>query len=114
MAIVFDSSTLILLAKAELLRMVVGRSTVPIPSRVRAECLVKDSFDAILIGELVKEGKVTVEKVDADKATEKLMADFRLARGEAESLYLAMMKRCLLAVDDGVDIKAFGFSTRSL
>jgi predicted nucleic acid-binding protein len=106
MEVVFDSSTLILLAKTDLLRRLSGETGIVIPPKVRSESLAKDSFDAALIRSLVEEGRIQVEKVGLTKAVRKLMKDFRIERGEAEALWLAKERNCVLAVDDGPTIKA--------
>ncbi len=60
MEIVFDASTLILLAKIELLREITEEVKVIIPGKVKAECLSKKTIDAILISTLIKEKKIEV------------------------------------------------------
>ncbi len=106
MMVAFDSSTLILLAKTEILRIVTSEMEALIPVQVKTECLIKESGDAALIAQLIKDAAVRVERVGSGKAVEKLMVDFMVARGEAEALWLARTKRCVLAVDDVVTIKA--------
>ncbi|MGQ3684734.1 MAG: hypothetical protein ACUBOA_06975 [Candidatus Loosdrechtia sp.] len=49
MEAVFDASTLILLAKIELLREITEKAEVIIPAKVRSECLLKEDIDATLI-----------------------------------------------------------------
>ena len=99
---VFDSSTLILLAKIDTLRMVTEDVHAFIPARVRTECLAKETFDAAMIAEK----KITVERAGPDAAVRKLARDFRIERGEAEALWLARKQQFVLAVDDGPTIKA--------
>ncbi len=106
MKIVFDASTLILLAKTELLREVTDESMVIIPEKVKAECSSKESVDALLIMTLVKEKKIEVEKAGNPKAVKKIQRDFRIGPGEAEALWLARKIDCPIAVDDGPTIKA--------
>lgn len=106
MSFVFDSSTLILLAKIEILRAVVEKEVVIIPGMVEKECLKKETFDARVIRTLVQEGKIRIEKVGARKEFTKLCKDFRIAQGEGEALYLAKLHGFPLAVDDGPTIKA--------
>lgn len=103
---VFDSSTLILLAKIDLLRECAEEMSVVIPPKVKEECLVKDSLDALLIKTLIAEGKIKVEKAGNQEAVRKLQADFRIEAGEAQALWLAKRLGCPLAVDDGPTIKA--------
>lgn len=98
MKIVFDASTLILLAKTELLREVTDESKIIIPEKVKAECSSKESIDALLISTLIKENKIEVEKAGNLKAVKKIQTDFRIGPGEAEALWLARRLDCPIAV----------------
>jgi len=106
MEIVFDASTLILLAKIELLREVTREVKVIIPEKVKAECLLKEGIDAILISTLIKEKKIEVKKAGDKEAIKKIQRDFRIEVGEAETLWLAKRLNCPIAVDNGPTIKA--------
>lgn len=106
MKIVFDSSTLILLAKTTLLRDIMEDVNVIIPEKVKSECLLKEGIDAKLISVLIKEQKIKVKKSGSAEAITKIQQDFRIEAGEAESLWLARKLNCPLAVDDGPAIKA--------
>ena len=105
MKIVFDSSTLILLAKTELLGIVSEDIQIIIPKMVKAECTCKDTFDARLISSLIANGKVKVATVKKEPV-EKLCKDFKIHIGEAEALVLALKIKLPLAVDDLPTIKA--------
>lgn len=102
--IVFDASTLILLAKVELLRRVVEAVEVVIPAGVERESTMKDTFDARLVRALIEEGRIKVATETGRVA--QIMEDFRLAEGEAQALSLARARRAILATDDGLAIKA--------
>src|SRR3989338_7892287 len=105
MKMVFDSSTLILLAKTELLGAVSDGIKIIIPKIVRAECTCKDTFDAKLISALI--GNRKIEVIAANKeAVSMLCRDFRIHVGEAESLAIALRRKLPLAVDDLPTIKA--------
>lgn len=108
--IVFDSSTLILLAKVELLDDFLGdyRGKVLIPGEVEKEsCTRKNSFDALLIRKRIQEKRIGVVKVSNAELCGQLMKDFRLCRGEAEALVLAIEKKVkLVATDDKNAIRA--------
>jgi len=106
MEIVFDASTLILLAKIELLREIVEEIRVIIPQKVKAECVSKESVDTILISTLIREKKIVVKEVRNAEAIKKIQMDFRIEAGEAEALWLARKLKCPIAVDDGPTIKA--------
>jgi len=103
---IFDSSTLILLAKIDLLRESAEGASIVIPPKVKEECLLKDSLDALLIRTLIAEGKIKVEKAGNREAVRKLQADFRIEEGEAQALWLGKRLGCPLAVDDGPTTKA--------
>ena len=105
MSLVFDASTLILLAKTTLLRDVTKLTQVQIPTVVEEECLAKSSFDAALIKQLIQERRITVQKEVAESGFKKLMEDFRIGSGEASALLLARTKELPLAIDDGQAIK---------
>jgi len=106
MKMVFDSSTLILLAKIDLLRESAEDISIVIPPKVKEECLFKESLDALLIKTLIAEGKIKVEKAGNQEAVRKLRADFRIEAGEAQALWLGKRLGVPLAVDDGPTIKA--------
>ena len=106
MEIVFDASTLILLAKIELLREITGEINVIIPEKVKSECLLKEGMDATLISTLIRETKIIVKKAGNAEAIKKIQHDFRIETGEAEALWLARRLDCAIAVDDGPTIKA--------
>jgi hypothetical protein len=106
MQVVFDASTLILLAKIDLLREIAEEVKVIIPRKVKAECLSKEGMDALLISTLIKEKKIDVKEAGSSEAIKKIRMDFRIEGGEAEALWLARRLACPIAVDDGPTIKA--------
>ena len=105
MRIVFDSSTLILLAKIDMLRDVTLQTKAAIPKKVEQEVLAKKTPDAELARLLIHEGRLEVIQVRKE-VVRKLAEDFRLHAGEAEALALAIDLLAPLAVDDGPTIKA--------
>ena len=106
MELVFDASTLILLAKIDLLRKITDEVKIIIPEKVKVECLSKEGLDAMLISTLIKESKIEVKKAGNTKAIEKIKLDFRIETGEAAALWLARSLDAPLAVADGPTIKA--------
>ena len=108
--IVFDSSTLILLAKIELLDYFIDdyKGSVVIPREVEAECgHKKDSFDALMIQKRISEKKIDVSEGSNIVLCNKFMEDFSIDRGEAEAIVLALDKRAkIVGVDDRNAIKA--------
>lgn len=103
--IIFDSSTLILLAKIELLKEIARQLEVVISTEVERESTVKDTFDARLIKKLIEDGKIRVAKVEKEKEKKKLKDDFNIGEGEISALLLAKNKNFSLATDDGPTIK---------
>lgn len=106
MEIVFDSSTLILVAKIEILNIISEDIQIIVPEMVRSECTGKDLFDAKLISSLIKNGKIKVASVTKKESAEKLCRDFKIHIGEAEALALALKRNLPIAVDDLLSIKA--------
>ena len=105
--VVFDASTLILLAKTDLLQIWLSHVNTEIPEAVKKEALAKPgAYDAQLIGRLIKEGKIDVCKERGSDLAGQIERQFRIGKGEAAALALAKEKKCALAVDDGVAIKA--------
>lgn len=104
--IIFDSSTLILLAKITLLRDVANELKIIISRGVEKEVTEKQElFDSKLINELIKENKIT--KINAEqRITNRFMKDFNINKGEAETLVIARDKRGVIATDDKPSIKA--------
>jgi len=96
--IVFDSSTLILLAKIDLLERITSRFKVIITKEVKKESVNKECFDAKLIGRLIKEKKIKVGGITRERDKEKLEQDFNIEEGEASALLLAKAKNCPLAI----------------
>lgn len=108
--IVLDSSTLILLARAELLEKFIEScgQKVAIPKQVEKEsCAAKKSLDALLIQKAISEGSLSVMTVRNRKVYEKVRDDFALGKGEAEAIALAFAKKAkLVAIDDKSGINA--------
>jgi len=105
--IIFDASTLILLAKIGILKTIVQTQKILISEEVEKEATCKpELFDAKIIIELIKEGKIEVAKVKEQALLRKLGEDFAIAEGEASVLLLARQKKAILATDDGQAVKA--------
>jgi predicted nucleic acid-binding protein len=108
---VFDASTLILLAKAELLDLFLddfqGRPC--IPKAVEAESTGDPSRpDGALIRQRILEGRLEVKEVSQPRIVSRLLQDFRLGKGEAEALTLALEtgEAAVVATDDRNAIRA--------
>ena len=104
---VADSSTVILLARIELLRSVAERHPIQVTEEVFAECTVKKALDSRLIQALKEAGKIAIEPLTEEDQVllKKLRADFKLGRGEASALVLAHRQGLPLATDDRLAMK---------
>src|SRR4030042_2569417 len=105
----FDASTLILLAKIEMLDIFladVGRK-VAIPEKVKEEILAGSSPDGPMLEKLFQDRRIDVLKTKDRKLVRRLMEDFNIDEGEAETLTLAIQEKAsLVATDDKNAIKA--------
>ena len=109
--LIFDSSTLTLLAKAELLDVFLDDfpGTPLLPRAVEEESTRDLSRpDGLLIQRRIQEGRLAIEEVRQPKVYSRLAQDFRLGRGEAEALVLALEKegKVIVATDDRNAIRA--------
>ncbi|MFZ1084884.1 MAG: hypothetical protein WAN35_07965 [Terracidiphilus sp.] len=102
--IIFDSSTLILIAKVELLDVFlkgIGME-IAIPKAVEDECCGgKKTLDALFIRKALDESRIKVKGVRNRKLVTKLEEDFNMGRGESEAIALALEEKALLVgMDD--------------
>ncbi len=110
--LIFDSSTLILTAKIELLdaflKDVGMEMEVAIPRAVADECCGgKKTLDALIIRKVLDEFRIRVRSVRNRKLVAKLEEDFSLGRGESEAIALALQEKALLlGIDDKNGINA--------
>ena len=110
--IVFDSSTLILLAKIEMLELFISdyKGRLLIPEMVRAEVCIKGKEETPLITGLIAGNKIEVVNIGHGGAVKKLMEDFNIEAGEAEALFLAIQEGATaIATDDRNAIRASKF-----
>lgn len=107
---VFDASTLILIAKIDLLDRFLDATgkEVAIPAAVEAECCGgKKTLDALMIQKALDESRIRVKCVRNRKLVRKLQVDFNLGRGESEVIALAVEEKALLVgIDDMHGINA--------
>jgi predicted nucleic acid-binding protein len=101
--LVLDASTAILLAKIDLLREVTARGSVVMAETAVDEALARDSHDARMIRSLLDERRI--ERVAAPAGADGLMRDFRIDRGEAETIAVARETGAICATDDGPAIR---------
>jgi predicted nucleic acid-binding protein len=108
--VVLVASTLILLAKMEVLDPFLDgiKSQALIPTAVANECCaVKRSLDALLIQKALDESRIRVLAVKDRKLVAKLRGDFGLGKGEAEAIVLALAEKApVLGIDDKNGINA--------
>jgi predicted nucleic acid-binding protein len=117
--VVFDASTLILIAKIETLDSFLDHVglEVAIPLEVEKECSIKKSLDALRIRKALDESRIRTIPVKDRKLVTKLQADFSLGQGEAEAIALALTRKArVLGIDDKNGINAckllgVGFTT---
>ena len=103
--IVFDASTLILLAKIDILQLVLNKYGGVIPESVKEEIIFKKAMDTELIVQQIKDGNLALEKNPNKDKMNHILKDFPLGRGEVAALIMAKEKDIVLATDDGLAIK---------
>jgi predicted nucleic acid-binding protein len=108
--LVLGASTLILVAKAELLGLFLAgvKLQVAIPEEVTRECCsAKKTMDALMIQMALDESRIDVVPVRNRKLVAKFQADFSLGQGEAEAIALAHKERAeIVGIDDKNGINA--------
>jgi len=107
--IIFDSSTLILLAKIDMLEIFIAdyHGMVLIPQRVKSEVCSKGREETPILIKLIKDKKINLLKAGNKRAIKKLMKDFSIDLGEAEALMLALQEGAnIVATDDKNAIRA--------
>lgn len=106
LVVAFDASSLILLAKIDLLEKISENMDLVVTKQVEKEATVKETYDSKLIQKKIKNGKIRVESVE-DRICEALAEDFNLDKGEASAMGLYKEgKYDLLVTDDGKSIDA--------
>jgi predicted nucleic acid-binding protein len=102
--LVFDSSTLILIAKVELLDVFLSNfgMEVAIPKAIEEEsCGGKKTLDSLITRRAVDESRIKVKSVRNRKMVARLEEDFSMGRGESEAIALALQESALLVgMDD--------------
>lgn len=109
--LIFDASTLILLAKAELLDIFLDdfQGKPLLPGAVEAESTGRPGRpDGLLIQQRILEGRLAVQEIQQPRILSRLLQDFRLGLGEAEALVLALEigDTAIVATDDRNAIRA--------
>lgn len=107
---IFDTSTLILIAKIELLDFFLEQigMEVAIPRAVEQECCSgKRTLDELMIEKAVNESSIKVKSVRNRGLITRLKEDFGMAAGESEAIALALQERAsLVGIDDRQGINA--------
>jgi len=107
--IVFDASTLILLAKVDLLGLFISHAKVPVlvPEAVRAEACGSGREETPVIARLLETGAIKTEKPRSRGMVRKLMVDFTIDLGETEAIAIAFQEKgAVVATDDRNAIRA--------
>ncbi len=110
--VIFDASTLILLAKIDIPDLFISdyRGPVLIPEKVKEEALEKGCVETPQIAGLIRDGGVEVLEANDRSLLKKLMDDFNIDSGEAEAIALALHKKgAVVATDDRNAIRACKF-----
>ncbi len=107
MSLVSNASTLILLAKIDLLRLWLDQGIIiVIPREVEEETVVgQEGYDARLIAKCIEEKRIVVERAPSEKIHQALR-EFHMDLGEAAAYALFnLRKHSALMTDDGELIK---------
>ena len=105
--IVLDASTLILLAKIDLLQVLAEKTDILISQEVKREALMKPGlYDAQLIARMLDDGRIKASTEIAPAAARHIESQFKIAAGEATALLLAKKKAAALGIDDRSGIRA--------
>ena len=107
--IVFDASTIILLGKIDILELFISnfRGRILISETVSLEICTEGREETPLIVKLLEDKRIKILKVKNSGQIKKLMMDFNIDAGEAETLILAIQEGALMvATDDRNAIRA--------
>lgn len=107
--VIFDASSLILLARCGLLECFISRTKrqIIIPLAVRNETLQPGKEETPFIEKLLEKRAIVMEQVSDEAAVNKLMSDFAIDRGETEAIFLAHCAgNAIVATDDRNAIRA--------
>ena len=107
--IIFDASTLILLARTDILELFINNAkmTAAMPEAVKQETCSAPREETPFINSLMDQGKITVKNVKNRKQIQKLMTDFCIDPGETEAIMLALNEEGgIVATDDRNAIRA--------
>ena len=98
---IVDSSTLILLAKTGILDLFIEDRKLNITKKVKDEVIAeKKTIDSKLIEQRIKENKISITEIKDDSFYNKLIKEFNLGKGEAESIVFALEEKTILLTDD--------------
>jgi predicted nucleic acid-binding protein len=110
--IVFDASALILIAKSEMLELLLSDEgpEIALPDEAEKECCEGNkTLDALMIRKALTltEARIRVIPVKDRKLVARVRADFSLGKGEAEAVVLALGEKArILGIDDKSGINA--------
>lgn len=104
--VILDTSTLILLAKTDLLPLFVKETGARISKEVQKEALANPNvYDSKLINEMIKSKKIHILKSPMAFQRRQIQKSFGIEPGEASALLLARKRGVPLGTDDGKTIK---------
>ena len=99
--LIFDASSLILLAKIDLLKLIAQQVKIVVPVEIQKEATVKEELlDTQYIQHLIHEQTIHVTSSPQKKLVPKLETDFKLGTGEAECIILGLEHRWIVVTED--------------
>ena len=106
--IAIDSSSLILLAKLSILDKFLQnlKTKLVITDEVEMECILKDTFDAKIIKKRIEEKTINKKIISNRQICNKIMEDFNVGKGEAETIALCLENKLDIITDDKKAINA--------
>ena len=105
--VVLDASTLILLAKIDLLPVLAEKTNILITQEVEREALIKPRlYDAQIIARMLDDGRIKTSTEIPQGSSKTIENQFKIAAGEATALLLARERATALGIDDRSGIRA--------
>src|SRR3990167_211254 len=106
--IAIDSSSLILLAKLSILDKFLQnlKTKLVITDEVGMECILKSTFDAKIIKKRIEEETINKKRINNRNICNKIMEDFNIGKGEAETIALCLENKLEIITDDKKAINA--------
>ena len=107
--IAIDSSSLILMAKIDILDKIIKnlKKKLALTEEVYRECTIKtEAYDAKIIKKRVEEKAILKKEIKNSTLYQKIRKDFNLGKGEAEAIVFCLENRISLITDDKKSMNA--------